>query len=116
VRTAPSRCWSIHIDYVAALVEGILTYRTGRADEGARGGQRAERYVAIDGGVVVKRGNEVVVSTPNAVQGDRLEDLERSVEGLFRTSGKRERDARAVLVRLETDLVQRMLELEENRA
>lgn len=110
-----------HIDCVAALVEGILTYRVapaeGSGERGrASGAEAAERYVAVDGGVAVKRADEVTVTTPNAVAVERLEDLEHSVEGLFRASSARERDARAVLVRLETDVVQRMLELEENRA
>lgn len=100
-----------HIDYVASLTEGFLTYRTTASDPDDP--STVERYVAVDGGVLVKRGADVVVSTPNAVASDRLEELEESVEALFQSRTQHERDARAVLFRIETDVVQRMLELEE---
>ncbi|MGM0386840.1 MAG: F0F1 ATP synthase subunit epsilon [Actinomycetota bacterium] len=98
-----------HVDYVAVLVEGLLTFEV--ADDAAAA---TERHVAVDGGVLVKQGDDVVVSTPDAVVGERLEDLENTVAEYFHARAEREHDARAALFRLESDIVQRMLELEES--
>jgi|GEM_PF-288346 len=103
-----------HIDWVAVLVQGILAYVPEAADDRASTpAEELERYVALDGGVLVKRGERVVVATQNAVTADRLEDVENAVAEMLHTETERERDARAVLFRIETDVVQRMLELEE---
>lgn len=59
-----------HIDFVSALVPGILLYVTG-------GGE--ERYLGMDEGILVKYGREVLVSTRNAVPGDDLATLHRTV-------------------------------------
>lgn len=101
-----------HIDYVAVLVAGLLTYEV-QDDDTER--SRSERHVAVDGGVLVKMGEDVVVSTPDAVPGERLEDLEDAVDEYFHVRAERETDARAALFRLEGDIVQRMLDLEDGR-
>lgn len=96
-----------HVDYVAVLRQGLLTYEDLDAGTG-------ERHVAIDGGVLVKQGEAVVVSTPDAIPGERLDDLQDAVVRYFAARAERELDARAALSRLESDIVQRMLELEED--
>lgn len=93
-----------HLDYVVLLQSGILSYALS-------GG--AERYVAVDGGVLAKVGDEVRVSTPAAVGGDRLDELERTVSEAFRELGERERDTRAALTRIESHLLQQFFEFEE---
>jgi len=90
-----------HVDFVAALVPGILTYTSGRA----------ERFVATDEGILVKCGEEVLVSVRRAVTGADLGALERTVEEQFRTLDERERQSRQASARLEADLVRRFLEL-----
>ncbi len=90
-----------HVDFVAALVPGILTYTSGRA----------ERFVATDEGILVKCGEEVLVSVRRAVAGADLGALERTVEEQFRTLDERERQSRQASARLEADLVRRFLEL-----
>jgi F-type H+-transporting ATPase subunit epsilon len=75
-----------HIDFVTALVPGILTYQA----EG-----NAEQFLAIDQGILVKCGPEVLVSTRNAVRGSSLEELEKSVETVFRQHEESEKQARA---------------------
>ncbi len=47
-----------HIDFVAALVPGILSYTSATGEE---------LFVAVDQGILVKCGREVLVSTFNAV-------------------------------------------------
>lgn len=90
-----------HIDFVAALVPGILLYED---DEGA------ERFLGIDEGSLVKRGEEVLVSTRNAVQGDDLGRLRDLVRRKFVELDERERSARSALARLEAGVVRRFIE------
>lgn len=93
-----------HIDFVAALVPGILSFWT--AD-----GQ--ERYAAVDEGVLVKCGRDVSVSTFNAVQGRDLGRLQALVEEYFLELDDHERRARAALARLEAGTLRGFRELQE---
>lgn len=95
-----------HLDYVVLLEPGILLYVVDEEGED-------ERYVAIDGGVLTKVGDEVLVSTRAAVAGDRLEELERTVVRSFRLLDERERSARAALARIESHLLREIFEFEE---
>ena len=95
-----------HVDFVTALVPGVLTFEP-------KG--REEEYLAVDRGIVVKCGDEVKISTRNAVRGADLEQLKTEVEKRFREREEAEKKARAFEVKLETDLVRRLLE-EEKRA
>ena len=90
------------LDGVAALVPGILVFETGEC---------GEQIVAVDEGVLVKAGRDVMVSVRNAVGGDDLGQLRDTVEREFLNLGERERAVRSVLARLETSFVRRMLEL-----
>lgn len=91
-----------HVDFVAALVPGIL---------GLTSADGAETFVALDEGILVKHGPEVLVSTWNAVQG-RLGELQQSVLGLVRALGEEEQKARLALDRLEASLVHQLREWE----
>lgn len=92
-----------HLDYVVLLESGILSYVA----------DGTERYVAIDGGVLTKAGDEVRVSTVAAVPGDRLEDLERTVAERFRHLDERDRTTRAALARIESHVIHELFEFEE---
>jgi F-type H+-transporting ATPase subunit epsilon len=94
-----------HVDFVTALVPGILTFQ-------AR--DKAEEYLAIDHGILVKCGREVSVSTRNAVRGTNLEELRRDVETQFREREERDKKARAYEAKLEADLVRQLLEVEKH--
>lgn len=95
-----------HLDYVVLLETGILTYLAGEIGDD-------EKYVAIDGGVLTKVGDDVRVATVNAVEGDRLEELERTVVKSFRRLDERERDTRAALSRIESHVLHELFEFEE---
>lgn len=95
-----------HLDYVVLLEPGILIYVV--EDEG-----EDERYVAIDGGVLTKVGDEVLVSTGAAVAGDRLDELERTVVRSFRLLDERERSTKAAMARIESHLLREIFEFEE---
>ncbi len=89
------------LDCVAVLAPGILTYET--AAEG-------EIYVAVDEGVLVKAGPDVLVSVRNAIGGMSLGNLREAVEREFVNLDEGERQVRAVLARLETGFVRRFAE------
>ena len=93
-----------HVDFVSALVPGILTFQS-------RG--RPEEYLAVDRGILVKCGRQVSVSTRNAVRGKSLEELRHDVEQQFREREEREKKALAYEAKLEADLVRRLLEVEK---
>jgi F-type H+-transporting ATPase subunit epsilon len=87
------------LDCVAALAPGILIYET--SAEG-------EVYVALDEGVLVKTGSDVLVSVRNAIAGTDLGQLREAVEREFRHLNEREQNVRSVLVKMEGDLMRRM--------
>jgi F-type H+-transporting ATPase subunit epsilon len=92
-----------HIDFVAALVPGVLYYTTEAGEE---------RMAAVDEGTLVKCGDEVTVSTLNAVPGTDLATLQATVAETFLELDDDERRARSALGRLESGAVRRLLELE----
>ncbi len=92
-----------HIDMVAALVPGLLSFTS----------DRQEQFVAIDEGVLVKNGPDVLVSVRDAVIGPDLGLLRLMVTERFEALDEREKRARSALVRLEADFVRRFIELRE---
>lgn len=93
-----------HIDFVAALVPGLLCFSDG---------QGRESYAAIDEGVLVKCGRDVSISTLNGVRGTDLAELEALIEGRFLELDEHERKARTALARLEAGTLRGFLELQE---
>jgi F-type H+-transporting ATPase subunit epsilon len=91
-----------HVDFVAALVPGILALT---APDGE------EMFLAVDEGILVKRGPEVLVSTWNAVRG-KLGELRQAVRKQFRELDEGERKARRALDHLEASLVRQIVEWE----
>jgi F-type H+-transporting ATPase subunit epsilon len=94
-----------HIDFVTALVPGVLTFQPHG---------KTEEYLAVDHGILVKCGAQVSISTRNAVRGASLERLKSEVEVQFRAREEREKAARAYEAKLEADLVRHLLEAEKN--
>lgn len=91
-----------HVDFVTALVPGVLTF----VDAEGR-----EELLAVDEGILLKRGREVLLSTRNAVVGGKLGELRRLVEERYRNVEEWERRSRDALYKLEADLVRRFMEL-----
>jgi F-type H+-transporting ATPase subunit epsilon len=90
------------LDCVAALAPGILTYET--TSDG-------EVFVAVDEGVLVKTGQNVLVSVRRALGGKDLGQLREAVEREFLTLDEDERSVRSVLAKMEGDLIRRMARL-----
>lgn len=93
-----------HIDFVAALVPGILSFFTLEGKE---------EFVAVDEGILIKVGQEVLVSTRNAVPSTELGKLRHTVAQEFRVKDERERKALAAGARLEADIVRKFMKLGE---
>ena len=91
------------LDCVAALMPGILTYET-QAD--------GEVFVAVDEGILVKTGQDVLVSVRRALSGDDLGKLRHSVEQEFLTLDEETKTARTVMAKLETGLLRRLASFE----
>ena len=86
------------LDCVAALSPGILIYET--EAEG-------EVYLAIDEGVLVKTGPDVLVSVRRALAGMDLAQLRAMVEREFLALDENEQSVRAVMAKLETGFIRR---------
>jgi F-type H+-transporting ATPase subunit epsilon len=89
------------LDCVAALAPGILIYEN--ETEG-------EVYVAVDEGVLIKTGLDVVVSVRNAISGNELGRLREAVEQEFLNLDEREQNVRSVLAKMETGFIRRLAE------
>jgi len=89
------------LDCVAPLSPGILTYET--KTEG-------EIYIAVDEGVLVKTGANVLVSVRNAIGGMDLGQLREAVEQEFLNLEEREQSVRSVLAKMESGLIRRLVE------
>jgi len=87
------------LDCVAALIPGILVIET--EDEN-------ETYIAIDEGVLVKSGRDVLVSVRNAIGGAELGELREAVEREFLALDEHEESVRAVLARMESGFIRRL--------
>ena len=88
---------------VAALVPGILIYQT------ESGG---EVLVAVDEGVLVKAGMDVLVSVRRAIGGTDLGQLHAAVEREFLTLDDNEQNVRQVSAKLETGFLRRLASLQ----
>ncbi len=80
------------LDCVAALTPGILIYET-ETD--------GEVFVAVDEGVLVKAGTDVLVSVRRAVAGNDLSKLRDLVQQEFLSLDEQEENVRSVMAKLE---------------
>ncbi len=86
------------LDCVAALSPGILMFESDT---------EGETYMAVDEGILVKTGDEVLVSVRNAIAGTDLDTLRQAVEREFLNLDEQERVVRSVLVKLESGFIRR---------
>jgi F-type H+-transporting ATPase subunit epsilon len=86
------------LDCAAALAPGILVFET--EAEG-------EVYIAVDEGVLVKTGADVLVSVRNAIGGMDLGKLREAVEQEFLNLDEQEKSVRSVLAKLESGFIRR---------
>ena len=91
-----------HIDFVAALIPGLLSFVTPEGEE---------KFLGVDEGILVKAGSEVLVSTRRAVRAPELGTLLETIQEDFLSLDEREKKARSAVARLEADLIRRFMEL-----
>jgi F-type H+-transporting ATPase subunit epsilon len=95
------------LDCVAALVPGILIFETEA---------RGEVFLAVDKGVLVKTGQDVLVSVRRALRGKALAGLRDDVEREFLTLDAHEEEMRTAMARLETGFLRRFATMRERPA
>ena len=93
------------LDCTAALAPGILTYET-EAD--------GEVFLAVDQGVLVKAGMDVLVSVRNAIGGTSLDKLHEAVKQEFLNLDEQEKSVRSVLAKMESGFIRRLMEIQRD--
>jgi F-type H+-transporting ATPase subunit epsilon len=88
------------LDCVAALTPGILIFATAAA---------GDVYLAVDEGVLVKSGRNVLVSVRRAIGGADLDQLRSAVEEEFLALDDLAQNVRAVMAKLETGFLRRLV-------
>lgn len=83
------------LDCVAALVPGIFTYET----------DGTSHYVAVDNGVMVKAGAQVLVSVRNAFGGADLGKLGDLVKKDFKSEDENQKQVNTVIAKLERGFI-----------
>lgn len=92
-----------HADFITALSVSVLSWREATG---------TEHHIAVRGGMLETRGgDEVVVTTPEAVPGDDLKVLESEVIRRFRARLDAERAARVDAERLHIAAIRQMIAL-----
>jgi F-type H+-transporting ATPase subunit epsilon len=91
------------LDCVAALVPGILSYSTALGNE---------TYLAIDEGILLKNGADVLVCVRRAFGGADLGQLRTSVEKEFLKLDEQQKSLRSTLTQLEGRLIRQFVNLQ----
>jgi F-type H+-transporting ATPase subunit epsilon len=94
------------LDCVAALVPGIFSYA---------GPDGVTSYLAVDEGVLVKSGTQVLVSVRRAIGGVDLGQLHQAVKREFLALSGQEREVRKAVAKMEGGFVRRFAEFEHGR-
>jgi F-type H+-transporting ATPase subunit epsilon len=94
------------LDCVAALVPGLLIYESNGAETS---------YIAVDEGVLVKSGPEVLISVRRAISGKNLRELHEAVKREFLLLEQREKEVRTALSKMQAAFVGRFAEYKHER-
>ncbi len=87
------------LDFVAGIFPGILMYEVG---------QQGEVYLAVDQGILIKTGLDVIVSVRNAIASADLDHLYDAVEREFKILDQSERNLRSVMSKIESSFISRI--------
>lgn len=93
-----------HLDFITVLQPGLLYFET----------NKKENFLAVDKGVLLKAGAEVLVSVRSAVRAEGLKDVRKKIEKRYQELNEREKRSRSVLAKFESDFIRRFIELEKN--
>lgn len=95
-----------HIDFVDSLKQTIVQYKAGNKTY----------YVACDKGVVVKKADEVIISTSLAIQDDDLEKLKKTISYDFKQMEQERKEVLVSMSRLELGLTKGLMSLNTSEA
>lgn len=90
------------MDCVAVLVPGIFMYETDKV-----------HYLAVDEGLFVKTGSQVLVSVRNAVGGVELGKLAAMVKNEFKNADENQEKVRQIASKLEGGFMSRLRKFQE---
>ncbi len=90
-----------HIDFVDSLKQTVIQYKK----------NNKLYYVACDKGVVVKRADEVIISTSLAIQDDDLEKLKKTITYDFKQMEQERKEILVSISRLELGLTKGLMAL-----
>jgi len=94
-----------HIDFLAELVPGILSYWI----------DGKEYLWAINGGILVKKDDLVMVSVRHAMEGKNLGELELTVREQFHVLDQKEIETQIALEKLQADFIRRFVDLQKGK-
>lgn len=90
-----------HADFLTALTVSVVSWHHGDG---------RERFCAVRRGILsVANGNEVAIATREAIPGDNLDVLERSVLEQLRNTLEAERTARTQALQLQTTAIRQIV-------
>ncbi|SOD41405.1 F0F1 ATP synthase subunit epsilon [Nitrosovibrio sp. Nv4] len=92
------------LDCVAALIPGILVFETKGQDKAG------EAYLAVDEGILIKTGPDVLVSVRNAIEGADLGTLREAVRDEFLNLDAQEQGMRRMMAKMESGFIRRFSE------
>ena len=92
-----------HVDFVTALVPGIISFR---------GSEGEEEFAATDRGILLKHGDRVLISVHSGVAGKKLGLLQEAVDDFIKRRRKFAEKSRHALGLLEADFLRRYVEME----
>jgi len=92
------------LDCAAVIVPGLLSYTSAAT---------GEAYLGVDGGVMVKTGNQVLVSVRNAIKGTDLGKLHEAIQNEFINLNEEEKNARTVMIKLESNLIKHLSQFQK---
>ena len=93
-----------HVDMVSALKSGILSYKVGDK----------KSYVACHKGVLVKKGDEVSISTKLAILGADLKELQHKIAIDFKEMEQERKEVNLAMAKLELGLAKGILSLKQD--
>lgn len=93
-----------HADFLSALVPGLLSFTRPNGEE---------VFLAVDEGLLVKKGDIVFVSTRRAIEGGDLSHLRQRVHDEFELLDERQRAYQSATASLEANFLRGFLDLEE---
>lgn len=91
-------------DCVAAITPGILIYQCACSN----GNNEPEIYVAVDAGILIKTGSQVVVSVRHAIAGNNLAQLHDIVEQSFMQENTQDQNMHSVIQKMESDFMRKL--------